>query len=185
MIGRWGVACGVGVAGAAALLFWMLADGEEASPGAQVAAQASKPVAEKRAVQWPPPSPYAADQVKRVPLLESGPEANAAQSLAAYGMQGDPRVPPLVRSEHKTELPSAQELADPKAYAQYEVRQNLQVYASFIAASRQELPRLRAGIERGKREGIAPEKIAKIEEKVRRMEAMQAQLLREHPELQR
>lgn len=133
--------------------------------------------------QWPPVSPYAGMEVARVPLLPITQNVSAAQSMA-QSRYGDERTPPIVRSKEVAELPSAEELADPKEYAKYEARQNLRVYASFIAASKQEVPRLLADIERGKAMGIEAEKIAKVEDKVRRLQAMQAQLLKEHPQLE-
>lgn len=134
------------------------------------------------AINWPPPSPYGDTEPKRVPLLPINQEMPAAQSLA-LSRNGDERAPPIVRNTYKSEQPTAAELADPKLYAQYETRQNLQVYASFIQATKQEIPRLKADIERGRAMGIPAEKIAKAEEKVRRMEAMQLQLVKEHPQL--
>ncbi len=132
----------------------------------------------------PLPAPPAATDAepRRVPLLPTGPQLPAAQSLLET-RDGDPRTPPITRSEVKGEQPTAEELADPKLYARYEARQNLRTYAAFIQATRQEVPNLEAAIERGRREGIPADKIAKVEDKIRRMEAMQQQLLQEHPEL--
>ncbi|WP_338845216.1 hypothetical protein V8J88_16065 [Massilia sp. W12] len=140
---------------------------------APVAAPAAPPHAQ---------APAAAPDLRRVALLPTGPQMPAAQSLLET-RDGDPRSPPIVRSELKQEQPSAEELADPKLYAKYEARQNLRVYASFIHATQQEIPKLQAGIERARREGIPEQKIAKIEHKIKRMQAMQEELLHTHPGL--
>ena len=132
---------------------------------------------------WPPASPDVAVEPKRVPIEKVSEAKSAAQSLAET-RYGDPRTPPIQRSE-ATEQPNAAELADPKLYQQYETRQNMKLYAAFVDAAKTEVPNLRADIERGRAMGIPPEKIAIVEEKARRIEAMQAQLLREHPTLQK
>ncbi len=131
---------------------------------------------------WPPASP-AEPVLKRVPIEAVSEQKSAAQSLAET-RYGDPRTPPIQRSE-ATEQPNAAELADPKLYQQYETRQNMKLYAAFVEAAKTEVPRLRADIERGRAVGIPPEKIALVEEKARRIEAMQAQLLRDYPSLQK
>jgi hypothetical protein len=110
---------------------------------------------------------------------------SAAESMANTRLHGDPEAPPIVRSTATAERPSEQELADPKAYLAYEARQSVRLYANYVRAVDKELPILRDDIARGRAIGIAPEKIAKAEEKARRLEAMRAQLLKDHPELVR
>jgi hypothetical protein len=146
------------------------------------ATSANEPSASEAHGNWPPASPYANAEVKRVPIEQVSEAKSAAQSLAET-RNGDPRTPPIQRAE-RGEQPSVAELADPKLYQQYETRQNMKLYAAFVEAAKSEVPRLRADIERGRAAGIAPEKIARVEEKARRIEAMQAQLLREYPNLQ-
>ena len=130
------------------------------------------------------PSPSAGMQFFSMPLSSAEPVMPAAVSMANTRLHGDPEAPPIVRSSETPTAPSAQELADPKAYLKYEAREKSRVYASYIRAVNQELPILRDDIARGRAIGIAPEKIAKAEEKARRLEAMRAQLLKDHPELQ-
>lgn len=125
----------------------------------------------------------ASDGIERVPLLPLDQSASATQSLAEGHLRGDPRTPPLVRASDNPLAASEAELADPKAYAAYETRQNLRVLAQFYQAAAQTLPQLRQDIERGRQLGIAPEKIAKAEEKYRRIAAEQANILKQHPEL--
>lgn len=174
------------LAGLAVLLIYLVWPQDEVEVVSVLADQTSPTAGalalSKGAINWPPPSPYGDTEPKRVPLLPIKQDVPAAQSMA-MSRNGDERTPPIVRNEYKGEQPSAAELADPKLYAQYETRQNLQVYASFIQATNQEIPRLKADIERGRAMGIPAEKIAKAEDKVRRMEAMQLQLMKEHPQL--
>ncbi|MBI3229238.1 MAG: hypothetical protein HYZ45_03355 [Burkholderiales bacterium] len=172
------------VFGIALFFAWPQAEQERVTSTQASSAALSAPDAALAAQStWPPASPYAGLEVKRVPIAVVNQDKSAALSLMET-RNGDPRTPPIQRSE-QGEQPNAAELADPKLYQQYEVRQNLKLYAAFVDAAKNEVPRLRADIERGKQMGIAPEKIAKVEEKARRIEAMQMQLLKEHPELQR
>lgn len=125
----------------------------------------------------------AAMQFFSAPPSAAGEPVPASVSMASTRLHGDPEAPPIVRSSETPVAPSENELADPKAYLAYEARQSVRLYASYIRAVDKELPILRGDIARGRAIGIAPEKIAKAEEKVRRLEAMRAQLLKEHPEL--
>lgn len=130
------------------------------------------------------PPPSAGMQFFSMPPSTAEAAIPAAVSMANTRLHGDPEAPPIVRSSETPIAPSAQELADPKAYLKYEARKKTRVYAAYIRAVDQELPILRDDIARGRAIGIAPEKIAKAEEKARRLEAMRAQLLKDHPELQ-
>lgn len=130
---------------------------------------------------WLPP-PVTEDEVVRVPLLPIDQSQPASLSLARAHAAGDERTPPIERVAD-TPAASAAELADPKAYAAREARQNLRVYAQFVQAADQILPQLRSDIERGRQLGIPPEKIARAEEKLRRIAAERASLLQQHPEL--
>ncbi|MFZ6874242.1 hypothetical protein ACO0LF_19465 [Undibacterium sp. Di27W] len=154
----------------------------------QIAATSSSTAAPGKPAQqstasWPPPFPERNDERKFVPLLATGPLLSAAQSLAAT-RDGDPRTPPIEHTQVTQEMPSAAELADSKAYQQYEARQNTRLYAAYVQAADEEIPRLRAAIARAHDMGMAAADIAKGEEKLRRITAMQGQLLNEHPELQ-
>lgn len=112
--------------------------------------------------------------------IELDPEAIA--SLREARLHGDPRTPPIERSPPR-ELPTAEELADPERYQEYEVRQERKVKQAFVAAAGPEAERLRADIARGREMGIPEEEIAKAEEKLRRLEAMRAQLIEADPAL--
>lgn len=127
-----------------------------------------------------PPPPAA------LPALPPPPaQISAADSLAATRQHGDPQAPPIGVADAPRDMPTPAELADPKAYQAYEARQQTRVYASYVKAVDTELPILRDDIARGRSLGIDPEKIAKAENKVRRLEQMRADLLKQHPELGR
>lgn len=171
----------------AALALWQLWPLAEPVQQAQAEARrmAKEQSSKEKTPSWPAPFPdqeQPPEQLKRVALLPTGTEMSATQSLLDT-RNGDPRTPPITRNSQAPELPSPDELADPKAYQQYEARQNMQLYASFIQAAGQEVPRLQADLARAREVGIAPAEIAKVEEKIKRIAAMQAQLLREHPQL--
>ncbi|SHH22794.1 hypothetical protein [Massilia sp. CF038] len=157
----------VAVMAAAAWLAW---------PSADIPA----PVADTAA----PPTPVVAAPATAgtpffAPVPSSQPHISAAQSMAQSRLHGDPEAPPIANQPITRDPPSAQELADPKAYEAYEARQTQRTYAAYIRAVDEELPRLRADIERGRAMGIAPNKIAMAEDKARRLGLMRAQLAKE------
>ena len=117
------------------------------------------------------------------PLLPM-PESNidAATSMANAMKNGDPRTPPIGRSEPQEKATEA-ELADPKLYAQYEARQTMRLYKGYINAADVEIPRLQQDIAKAKAAGLKPEQIAEGEEKLRRIQQMRDQLASQHPEL--
>lgn len=111
------------------------------------------------------------------------PDPQAVEALRQSRLHGDPRTPPIARPETTRELPTEEELADPDLYLEYEARQQQQVYASFLDASKKKISDLEAIIERGKQGGVSPEQLAEGEEKLRRLKQMREQLLAEHPDL--
>jgi len=113
-----------------------------------------------------------------MPLPPLQASQTAAQSLAQARKNREPRTPPIQRDTETSHKPKAAELADPVAYQRFETRQNAQVLPPFAraAATRRHCARCA---------GIAPEDIAKAEEKLRRIEEMRTKQLAEHPELAR
>jgi hypothetical protein len=59
----------------------------------------------------------------------------------------------------------------------------VRVLGAFVGAAQTELPRLQADVERGRAAGVPAAQIAKLEEKIRRIEQQRSLILREHPEL--
>ncbi len=184
-----GILMAMTVLAAATLMIWELwpqAEDSQASYPRTVStssATATEKPEQMRTSSWPPPFPESIEERKFVPLLPTGPELSAAQSLVAT-RDGDPRTPPIQHDEPMQNGPTAVELADAKAYQQYETRQNSRLYAAYVKAADEEIPRLREAIARARDMGIPAADIAKGEEKLRRITAMQGQMLAEHPELQ-
>lgn len=128
-----------------------------------------------------PPAPkFTGTDSPLLPMPNS--TVDAAKSMAEAMKNGDPRTPPIGRSEPQ-EQATAAELADPKLYAQYEARQNMRLYKGYIQAAEVEIPRLQQDIAKAKAEGLKPEQIAEGEEKLRRIQQMRDQLASQHPEL--
>jgi hypothetical protein len=159
---------------------WLAWPDDDAAPAKTEAPQQEAPVA--ATVAAPQQNDGAMAFFSAPPSIAETP-VSAAVSMANTRLHGDPDAPPIVRSTALPDVPSAAQLADPKAYLQYEAKQTLRVYASYVQAVDQQLPILRDDIARGRAIGIAPEKIAKAEAKARGLEAMRAKLLKEHPEL--
>ncbi|AZP12440.1 hypothetical protein [Undibacterium parvum] len=168
----------------AALLVWQWTEADNAPENVRQISPVQAPassIADSKARDLPLQQQEPA-AVQRVALLPTGSEMSATQSLLDT-RNGDPRSPPVIHNTAEPTLPSADELADPKAYQQYEARQNMRLYSSFIDAAQTEVPRLKADVARAREVGIAAADISKVEEKIKRIEAMQAQLLRDHPQL--
>lgn len=134
---------------------------------------------------WPPAFPATTQAQQRVALPPLAPPVAAALSMSEARVNGDSRTPPIQRDAAPTEQPTAAELADPAAYQQFEARQNMRLRAAFTQAAATEVPRLRDDLERGRAAGIPADQLAKVEEKVRRIEEMRERLRQEHPQLGR
>jgi hypothetical protein len=132
--------------------------------------------------QWFEAVPERDAQLQRVPLTPVDSSGSAWLSMADARAHGDARTPPLQRDEARTP-PTAAELADPRAYQQYQQGQQVRVLGAFVGAAQTELPRLQADVERGRAAGVPAAQIAKLEEKIRRIEQQRSLILREHPEL--
>lgn len=132
--------------------------------------------------QWFHAVPEHETELQRVPLTPVDSSRSAWLSMAETREHGDARTPPLERDEARTP-PTAAELADPKAYQQYQQGQQVRVLGAFVGAAAAELPRLQADVERGRAAGVPAEQIAKVEEKIRRIEQQRQAILRNHPEL--
>lgn len=111
------------------------------------------------------------------------PDPDAVASLRESRLHGDPRTPPIARPEREREMPTAEELADPDLYLEYEARQQQQVYASFVQASERKIAELEAIIEQGRQGGVSEEQLAEGLEKLEGLKAMREQLIAENPEL--
>lgn len=106
----------------------------------------------------------------------------AIASLRGGREFGDPRTPPIGRDAPR-EQATPEELADPEKYAEFEARQERKIKRAYVIEAEKYVAQLREDIEKGKTMGIPPEEIAKVEEKVRRIEEMRAKLLAADPGL--
>ncbi len=139
----------------------------------------------------------AAAQQEKKPAASTGNEGlSSEQLLEKYGFSeekiaalraakdGDPRTPPIKRRTQRV-LPTAEELADPELYMQYEEAQKNVILAGYVKAVEPKINRIKKHMaaleqydfpEREKFQQIADEKIAALTE-------MKAKLLAENPEL--
>jgi len=112
--------------------------------------------------------------------IELDPEAIA--SLRGARLLGDPRAPPIERSA-PGEAATAEELADPARYAEYESRQEKKLKRAYVIEAEKYLEQLRSDVERGRAAGIPADEIAKVEKKIDGIAKMREQLLRDDPTL--
>ena len=61
-------------------------------------------------------------------------------------------------------------LADPQAYSAHELAQKQRLAAAYVQAAGPELARLHSDLEQGREAGVPPEELAKVAEKIRRIE---------------
>ncbi|MDQ1814513.1 hypothetical protein RBA41_14475 [Massilia sp. CCM 9210] len=101
----------------------------------------------------------------------------AAESMADARRHGDARTPPLAPSTAAGTGPSAAQLADPRAYQAYQAGQDARVLAAFANAAQLEVPRLQADVERARAAGIPAAQIARVEEKIRRLEQLRHEIV--------
>jgi hypothetical protein len=121
------------------------------------------------------PPPF---EPERVPLLPLDSSTPAWLSMAEAREHGDPRTPPVVHDDPAAQAqPTAEQLADPLAYRRYEQGQHARLLSSFADAAKEEVPRLRADVERGRAAGVPEEELAKMEEKIRRIEALRDEVV--------
>lgn len=137
--------------------------------------------------QWLGALPEAGEQqqaeLPRVPLPPVDSSAPAWISMAEARENGDARTPPIQRDAEARSAPTAAELADPRAYQQYENNQHARLLGNFVAAAATELPKLQADLERGRAAGIPQEQLAKVEEKIARIQRLSDGIVKDQPQL--
>ncbi len=125
--------------------------------------------------------------VRTVPAFKSLPAVDQSRpadfSLQWAREHGDSRTPPLRRVPETEHPPTAEQLADPKAYADYEQQQKLRTYANYVQAANAEIPKLEQQLEQAKSMGIPPDKLAVGQEKLQRIQQMRDQLQSTYPQL--
>jgi hypothetical protein len=151
---------------------WYFAGSGDPPPAPAVAA---RPAPAAAVAPLPPPAPAPAsaaaegDGLRRVPLPPVDSRTPAWISMAQAREAGDERAPPIVRTA-PAEHPDASVLADHDAYAAYQQEQKQRLAAAYVQAAAAAVPKLQADLERGRAAGIPPEELARVEEKIRRIE---------------
>lgn len=100
----------------------------------------------------------------------------AVESLRQTRLHGDPRTPPIVRSETPEEKPTDAELADPEQYANYEMRRENKLINAFLKASDSEIETIKRQLADAERAGISEAAMAESREKLVKLEAMREQM---------
>lgn len=108
-----------------------------------------------------------------------------AESMRQAFLEGDERTPPLAHREpeQQRELPTAEELANPELYQQYEVRQQMNVRESFARAARNRISELEQQLQQAEQMGGDAEQLREGREKLERLQQQYDQTVAEMPEL--
>jgi hypothetical protein len=108
-----------------------------------------------------------------------------AESMRQAFLEGDDRTPPLAsrEPEQQRELPTAEELADPALYQQYEARQQMNVRESFARAARNRISELEQQLQQAEQMGADAGQLREGREKLERLQQQYDQTVAETPEL--
>lgn len=107
---------------------------------------------------------------------------SARQSMSTSLSQGDSRTPELA-PQFEREKPSADVLADPARYSEYELGQTKKVAAIYLSMLGQ-IPILRARIDAAKSAGSkTDEEIAEAEDALAQLEALKRDIELNHPDM--
>lgn len=173
---RWQGLTVIAVIAAAVLGEWYVASiraaGEPAAaspPTAQAPVPAPPVAGQGPAAAAVAPSESNGDGLRRVPIPPVDSRTPAWLSLAQARESGDDRTPPI-QHDLPAEHPDASVLADPEAYAAHQLAQKQRLAAAYAQAAAPELVRLQADLEQGREAGVPPEELAKVAEKIRRIE---------------
>lgn len=108
-----------------------------------------------------------------------------AESMRQAFLEGDDRTPPLAtrEPEQQRELPTAEELADPALYQQYEARQQMNVRESFARAARNRISELEQQLQQAEQMGADAGQLREGREKLERLQQQYDQTVVETPAL--
>lgn len=114
---------------------------------------------------------------------QDAPEVTAAlQSMNSSLAQGDARTPELA-PQYEREKPSAEVLANPELYEEYELGEARKIAAIYLSMLGQ-IPVLRARIEAAKAAGSkSEEELAEAEEALAKLEELKREIERDHPDM--
>ena len=130
--------------------------------------------------------PQQRDQAMSAPPMDAQQLNWRAQQMREAFLHGDDRAPPLAaRGEQQQRvLPTAEELADPELYQQYEARQYQTVRESFVRAAARQIAELEQQLQQARALEGDPAQLAEGQEKLDRLREQYQQTLQESPELQ-
>lgn len=175
-------------AGVGAAWSWRDAPVAVAPPAQAPSVPARLPPAPVPAASQPPASPapatpVAAKAVDEAPLSPAPLDLQQAQQFMQWTAEhGDPRSPALGGLKPR-QAASEAERADPRQYAALEERQTRELVQAY-AAGVQQIPEIRARIEAAAQSGErSPAELDEARAALEQLEAMQARLEREAPEL--
>ena len=180
---RWQGIAVIVVIAAAVVGEWYVASVREAGNSAGGAAARTPAAAAQSPVPAPQLAPVASSAtgagegegegggagLRRVPIPPVDTRTPAWLPLAEARESGDPRTPPI-QHDAPAEHPDASVLADPEAYAAHQLAQKQRLAAAYAQAAAPELARLQSDLEQGREAGVPPEELAKVAEKIRRIE---------------
>lgn len=165
---------------------WAVVSGESAASvpkdvaaGSPIVLGVASSHAEPVASTGPVPAP-AGMPASSAPAPSATPVIPAAISMSEAREHGDDRAPPIEAAspDQAAPAPTPWELADEQRYLAYEQREQQRVRAAYLKAADEALPQWRAATEEARSRGLPAEDIAQAEEKVKRLEAMRAELLK-------
>lgn len=129
----------------------------------------------------PPASTASGAAAPNVPPTPT-PAVAMLSSRAAASAPPDPRVPPIdPPSPDEPQRAQPWEVADPALYRAREQRLERETEGRFVQATAARLPQLRAAVDQMRARGAAPADIARAEDKIAHMQAVQDALLRGEP----
>jgi len=180
---RWQSIVVIAIIVAAVVGQWYVASTRKAADAATGSAPAPTPPPTPAPRAADPPSPAPAgrqgepmladesqgDGLRRVPIPPVDTRTPAWLPLSQARESGDPRTPPI-QHDAPAEHPDASVLSDPEAYAAHQLAQKQRLAAAYAQAAAPELVRLQADLEQGREAGVPPEELAKVAEKIRRIE---------------
>lgn len=122
----------------------------------------------------------AASSVADAGGMPDGPQVSASVSMAEARVHGDDRAPPIEPPTQGGDGPAATawEMSDPARYQSYEQGQQQRVYAAYARAADGALTQWRARMAEARERGVSAQALSAGEEKIKKLEAMQAALAR-------
>lgn len=169
-------------------VWWMLSSQTDTSNQAPANSSQATPATPKTSNSASLAKPVATQQnatpngTSETPLPVPDKIESALQSMSTSLSQGDSRTPELA-PQFEREKPSAEVLADPARYSEYELAQTKKIAAIYLSMLGQ-IPILRARIDAAKSAGSkTDEEIAEAEEALAKLESLKRDIELNHPDM--